>query len=447
MWGERDQGAFHLWQLGDFPCAFACLRDADQGAFANLFGGRCFVRQARLRRFEAVASDGDLLAVLANHHHFARGGFEHHRRQHIAVVGVVLECVINGLFHFFGICRQVDEFFRSPINLAALKIHDALSQGLVGGHLLGRLHGGVNVQTPCVGFLAVLGKDHLPDGFGHVFGMQDFFVSRRAQLQGLCLGGFGLSCGDVLVVFHPLDDVELARAGTFGVADRVVGRGCFGQPCQHGGFGNADVLERFAEVGFSGRGKTVSPIAQENLVHVDLKDLVLGQHVLEFVGQQNFINFAGVGFLGRQVHVACHLHGDGRCALAFHSAQIGDARAQDAQVVHTAVLVKAVVFDGQNRVFHHLRYFLDGRQVAALFAEFAHQLAIFRENTQGQFGLVVFQVGNIGQVRVGDHHGHTHHHEDGKQPGGHEARSPQGQLHNPRQEGGGRVMPFKALLF
>ena len=58
---------------------------------------------------------------------------------------------------------------------------------LVGRHLLGRLDGGVHVQAACVGFLAILGKDHLPHGFGQVFGMQNFFVRRRPQLERLRL--------------------------------------------------------------------------------------------------------------------------------------------------------------------------------------------------------------------------------------------------------------------
>lgn len=182
------------------------------------------------------------------------------------------------------------------------------------------------------------------------------------------------------------------RAGALGVADRVVGRWGFGQARQHGGFGDGDVFQWFAKVNLTRRCKTVGPVAQENLVHVDLKDLVLGQHVFELVGQQNFINFAGVSFLGRQVHIAGHLHGDGRCALAFHAAQVGNARPQNAQVVHAAVLVEAVVLDGQYRVLHHLRDLFDGREVAALFAKLAHQLAIFRENTQGQLRLVIGQV-------------------------------------------------------
>ena len=151
-----------------------------------------------------------MLAVLADHHHFFRGGFEHHRRQHIAIVGVFFQSVIDGIVHLFGVDWQVDELFRTPVNLAALKIHDALAQSFVSGHLLVRLHRGVNVQTAGVGVLAILRINHLANGLGHVFGMQNFLVRCRSQLEWLSLSRFGLSRCDVLVVFHPLNDVELA---------------------------------------------------------------------------------------------------------------------------------------------------------------------------------------------------------------------------------------------
>ena len=119
-----------------------------------------------------------------------------------------------------------------------------------------------------------------------------------ADLEGFFFGSNGLLGGDEPVVLHALDDVELPGARPLRVADRVVGRRCLGQAGQHGGFGNADILERLAEIGFRSGGKTIRPVAQKNLVHVDLKDLVLGQQMLELEGQQDLVNLAGVAFFG-----------------------------------------------------------------------------------------------------------------------------------------------------
>ena len=56
------------------------------------------------------------------------------------------------------------------------------------------------------------------------------------------------------------------------------------------------------------------------------------------------------------------------------------------------MVVKAVVLNGQHRVFHDLRDFFDRGEVAAFLAKFAHQLAIGREHAQRQFGFVIGQV-------------------------------------------------------
>ena len=429
--GDGHKSAFDFGQLGDFPSAFWGLCDADHGAFADLFGRWRFVRQARLHGFESLASDADFFAIGANHQHVAGARFQHHGRQHIAVVGVVFQRVIDGIVHEFRVGGQHDEFFRASVELAALEIHDALAQGFVSQHLLARIDGGVDIQAARVSVLAVLGKNHLPNRFGHVFGVQCFFVGRRAQFERFDFGRFGLLRRDVFVVLHPLNDVELARARAFGVVDGVVGRGRFGQAGQHRGFGYGDFLQGLAKINFSRRGKTISPVAQENLVHVDLKDLVFAQQVFKFVSQQNFINLACEGFFRGQINVARHLHGDGRCALALHAAHIGQTGPQNAQVIDPAVLVKAVVFDRQDRVFHDLGDVFDGRELAPLLAKLAHQLAVLCEHAQRQLGLVIGQVRNVGQVGVGDHHGHAHHHQHAHQSSRHQGAGPQQTFHQP----------------
>jgi hypothetical protein len=115
-----------------------------------------------------------------------------------------------------------------------------------------------------------------------------------------------------------------------------------------------DVLERLAEIGLGGSGKAVGSVAQKDLVHVDLENLVFGQQVLQLEGQQDFVDLAGIGFFRRQVDIACHLHGDGGCALAFDSSQIGKCGTSDALVIDPAMFIKTRVFNGQNGILHDL---------------------------------------------------------------------------------------------
>ena len=131
--------------------------------------------------------------------------------------------------------------------------------------------------------------------------------------------------------------------------------------------------------------------------------------MFQFEGEQDLVDLAHVAFFGRQIHVARHLHRDGRGALASGLSQVGQACANHAAVVHAVVLKKTGILNGQDRVDHHQRYLVDGHQVASLFPELAQQITLGAENTQGQFGLVVDQVVDIGQIGVSNGQGDADH--------------------------------------
>ena len=65
------------------------------------------------------------------------------------------------------------------------------------------------MEAAGVSLLAVLCKHHLPHGLSHVLCMNSVLVVARPDAQGLGLGFQGLFGGDVIVFFHPLDDVQL----------------------------------------------------------------------------------------------------------------------------------------------------------------------------------------------------------------------------------------------
>ena len=203
------------------------------------------------------------------------------------------------------------------------------------------------------------------------------------------LGSLGLLRGNETVLHHAVNDVELARARPLRVADRVVGRRRLGQASQHGGFGDGDVLERLAKIGFRGSSKTVGAVAQENLVHVDFQYLVLAEHVLQLEGQQNFVDLAGERLFRGQVDIARHLHRDGGGPLAFGLAHVRQAGADHAHVVHPAVLVKAGIFNSQHGVGHDLGDFADGSQVAPFLAKLTQQISFGGEHPQRQLGVVI----------------------------------------------------------
>ena len=271
------EGAFDFRQLGNFPVILRRLGYPDQCARTNLDVRAGLVGQTRLRRPQAFSGDGHLFAVQTHRNDPLGAGLQHDSRHDVSVVGVLGQGVVNGVFNFRGVGRQVDEFFGTPVDLPALVIHDALAQGLVSHGLVGGLESGVDIQPARVGFFAILVEHKLANGFGHVFGMHAPGIASGPDLKFFFPSRFCLLGIDEAVLLHALDDVELTRPGAAGVGDRVVGRRRLGQAGQHGGFGNADIPERLAEIRFRCSGKAVGAISQKNLVHVDLENLVLRQ--------------------------------------------------------------------------------------------------------------------------------------------------------------------------
>ena len=158
--------------------------------------------------------------------------------------------------------------------------------------------------------------------------------------------------------------------------------------------------------------------------------------MLELEGQQNFVNFARVGFLGRQVNIACDLHGDGRGALAFDPPQVGNGSPQNAFVIDAAVLIKTRIFDGQHRIGHDFGDLRNGRELAPLLTKFANQRAFQREHPQRQLGPVVGQLRDIWQVWIGHRQGHCQQHQHRQYAGGGKTQAPQGNTQQPAPQPG-----------
>jgi hypothetical protein len=230
---------------------------------------------------------------------------------------------------------------------------------------------------------------------------------------------------DVARLVHPFDDVLLADRRAARVVDGVVGGGRLGQAGQHGCLGDADLVQRLAEIDLAGRCETVRAVAEEDLIHVDLEDLLLGQGRLDLQRQQDLVDLAGEGLLGRQVEVARHLHRDRRCTLAARFADIGQAGADDAEVVHAAMLVEARVLDRQHRFLHQFGDLLDGPVAATLLAELAQQHAVAGQHPHRQLGAVVGQPADIRQIRIGQRQGQGEQQKDGRDGATQQPQPPQ----------------------
>ena len=277
---KRDKGAFDFRQLGDFPTALGGSGNPYDRATPDPYVGRGVFGQPGLHRFETLATDFHRLGVLPHRLDRLGVGLQYHRRHHVALVGVLVEHVVDRLVDLLLALGQVDEFLRAAVNLAALKIHDPATQCAVRRLLVGRLNRRVDIDATRIGLVAVLRKNKLANRLCHVLGVRAHGVLRGSELEWLRLGSVRLLLRDESVFFHPVDDVQLAAAGALWVLDRIVGGGRLGQACQHRGLGDAEVLQRLAKIGLAGGRKSVGAVAEEYLVHVDFQDLVLAQQVL-----------------------------------------------------------------------------------------------------------------------------------------------------------------------
>ena len=86
--------------------------------------------------------------------------------------------------------------------------------------------------------------------------------------------------------------------------------------------------------------------------------------------------------------------------MAFRPAQVGQAGAHQTNVIDPTMVIKAGIFNGQDRVLHDLRDVFEFGVVAPLFAKLAYQGALDRVHPHGQFGPVIGQVRDVWQLWI-----------------------------------------------
>jgi len=113
-------------------------------------------------------------------------------------------------------------------------------------------------------------------------------------------------------------------------------------------FRKAQLIQRLAEVHLRRRGNSIRSLAEEDLVHIQRKDLLLGEFGLH---QQRNIDLAHLALhvpVRGQEHVAGHLHGDGTRPLADPPGSgIGERRPQNPLPINTMVAEKAIVLGSE----------------------------------------------------------------------------------------------------
>ena len=188
---------------------------------------------------------------------------------------------------------------------------------------------------------------------------------------------------------HALQHGVLALGGAGQVGDRVGIAGVLRQASQHRRLGDRQRGQRLAEVGVGRGGKAVGPLAEVDLVHVELQDLVLAQLALDLQRQQGLFELALGRAPRRQKEGARHLLGDGGRPLAHAAGGCGHQRPQHAFGVDAAVLAKARVLHRQQGLLHQQRDLGDRHKLPPLAAELGDLDAVCGVDLQGLARLVV----------------------------------------------------------
>ena len=151
-------------------------------------------------------------------------------------------------------------------------------------------------------------------------------AGRRADLLGntrqACLNRrtdffLVLSFGDVAQISHAAEHVVSTHLGAFRTCKRVVNRRSGRKAGQSGSFSGRQLLKTFAVVSACSRSKTVSAVAEEDLVHVNLKDLIFAEIGFDLESHCYFVEFTNVASFAGEEEVAGDLHRDGGGTLTL----------------------------------------------------------------------------------------------------------------------------------
>jgi hypothetical protein len=373
---------------------------------------------------EAFARDPDLVA--ASHHglHFPRRRFQHHGGDQLVHGLPLLERLLDRLVALGAGGRQVDAAFRPAIAVAAVVVEHALAHRLVGRLLVASADRGVDPEPAHVRRLAVLLDDRGARHLGDVVGAQrkGFALAGGREVERLGERRLVLLVGDPAHVVHPAQHVVLAFGRPLGIHDGVLPGGRLGEARQHRGLGRREVLQALPEVHVGGRGESIGPLAQVDLVDVELEDLVLGEVRLDLEREEDLGELPGEGLLAREEEGARHLHRD-RAGAFPAPLQVRHGGPDHAREVDAPVLVEPVVLGGQDRRLHHPRHVLDLHDRPLFLAELADEVAFRAVDAQRHLRAVVgerFQAGQVGPQQHDREGRHTGRHQG--EGGGDEGR-------------------------
>ncbi len=282
--------------------------------------------------------------------------------QHLAGMGI--ECDERHLRHGPVLHRGLDLGVLSLPNLGLpgahlddLRVHQlhAFIDGFGSGALQVGIDGGVNPQRLLVEVVLaeLIGELvlHQVDEIRSIAGLN----VRRSQLQRSGFGGVGLCAGDGAGLNHRVEHEVAPLQCTLGMPIRRKIAGPLDDAGNQRAFRKAQVFDVLVEVRARrfahSHDAVAAALAQRHFVGIHLENLLLRKLLFQVHGDHHLGDLALDRLLRSQEEAARKLHGEGRAALGAMSVDdIGEARFDQAVVVHAVVLEEAAVLDSDDGV-------------------------------------------------------------------------------------------------
>ncbi len=169
-----------------------------------------------------------------------------------------------------------------------------ISHRLLRSLLHSQVHCGVNFQTAGQDLLAAESPFQIATNLlGEIGGAGNLWFAPWENNQ-LFAQGLGGSIGrNIALLRHSLQHITLAVLGLLQVTIGRVTARSLGQTGQYGAFGQGQVLNVLGKVVLSRRLNSISPVAEINLIEIEIKNLFLGQMLFHAPSQDRFFEFAG----------------------------------------------------------------------------------------------------------------------------------------------------------
>ena len=212
----------------------------------------------------------------------------------------------------------------------------------------------------------------------------------------------GLGAGDPAHLRHLAQHPVAPAHGRDLVVHGVVVVRSLGQGRQIGALRQIELGERLAEIVVGGGADAIGAVAQPDLVQIELEDALLGQGLLDALGEDGFLELAAKGLVAGQKDVLGHLLGDGRAALEpaplRHVEDVLAHGPRHAGRVDAAVLEEIMILGRQEGVHHLLGDLVVGHEDAAFLGELADQGAVPGIDPRRRGRTIVHQFRRVGHV-------------------------------------------------